>query len=155
MDAWLLWLIAAAVLAAAETSTMSFVLVMFAGGSLAASITAAAGAPLLAQVIVAAVVSVALLAIARPIIRRHLDKPAVKTGSEALVGQEAVVVREVDAQDGRVRLNGGEWSARTLERDHVLPAGTAVRVARISGATAFVVPEQSLPSTYPNTGIRP
>ena len=41
MPDWLLWLIAAGVLAAAEVTTLTFVLAMFAGGALAGSITAA------------------------------------------------------------------------------------------------------------------
>jgi len=149
MAGWLIWLIVAAVLAVAETSTMSFVLVMFAGGAVAASVTDAAGGPLFLQVVVFGVVSLLLIAIARPFIRRHLaTTPAAVTGSAALVGQEAIVLREVTAYDGRVRLNGGEWSARAVNREHILPAGMVVRVARISGATAFVVPEQSVPTPW-------
>jgi membrane protein implicated in regulation of membrane protease activity len=139
MPDWLLWLIVAGVLAAAEAATLTFVLVMFAGGAVAASITAAAGGPLLLQVIVAIAATLALLVGVRPVARRHLvSPPGTSTGSDALVGQQAIVLREVDAQDGRVRLNGGEWSARAWEEQEVLPAGTVVRVMKISGATAFV-----------------
>lgn len=140
MPDWLLWLIAAGVLAAAEVTTLTFVLVMFAGGALAGSITAAAGAPVLAQVIVAIVATVALLAGLRPVVRRHLLRdPALATNSDRLVGEEAVVLSEVNAHDGRVRLNGGEWSARAFDRHQVLPAGTVVRVMKINGATAEVL----------------
>jgi membrane protein implicated in regulation of membrane protease activity len=140
MPDWLLWLIAAGVLAAAEVTTLTFVLAMFSGGALAGAITAAFGAPLLAQVIVAIVATCALLIGVRPVARRHLMAgPTAATGSERLVGEEAVVLSEVTAHDGRVRLNGGEWSARSYDKGQVLPAGTVVRVMKINGATAEVL----------------
>ena len=75
----------------------------------------------------------------RPVARRHLHAaPDTSTGTDALVGREAVVLRAVDADGGRVRLNGNEWSARTPDRAHVLPPGAVVRVVRIDGATAVV-----------------
>ena len=142
MPAWLIWLIAAGALAAAETTTLTFVLVMFAGGALGGSITAALGGPVLLQWIVALLTTAVLVAGVRPIARRHLVAGSgVVTGPDALVGQEAVVLSPVDAHDGRVRLNGGEWSARAYDANQVIPAGTVVRVMKISGATAVVLHE--------------
>jgi membrane protein implicated in regulation of membrane protease activity len=139
---WLLWLIAAGVFAAAEATSLTFVLLMFGGGALAAAITAAVGGPVLLQFIVAIVATVALLGGVRPIARKHLiNTSETITGSEALVGKEATVLRQVDAQDGRVRLNGAEWSARAFDPKQVLPAGTVVRVMKITGATAVVLHE--------------
>jgi membrane protein implicated in regulation of membrane protease activity len=144
MPAWLIWLIASGLLAAAETVSLALVLVMFAGGAAAAAITAALGGPVLLQFIVAIVATVALLGGVRPIAQRHLiqSDPAI-TGSDALVGMEAVVLTAVDGNDGRVRLNGGEWSARSYDPEKSLPAGTVVRVVQIVGATAVVLPEES------------
>jgi membrane protein implicated in regulation of membrane protease activity len=139
---WLLWLIAAGVFAAAEATSLTFVLLMFSGGALAAAITAAVGGPVLLQFIIAIVATVALLGGVRPIARKHLiNTSGTITGSEALVGQEATVLRQVDARDGRVRLNGAEWSARAFDPKQVLPAGTVVRVMKITGATAVVLHE--------------
>ncbi len=144
MPDWLIWLIVGGGLALAETLTMTFVLVMFAGGAVAAAVVAAFGAPVTAQILVALGVSLALLAGVRPIAREHmLSSPTAATGSDALVGMEAVVLNQVDAQGGRVRLNGGEWSARAFDHDQVLPAGTVVRVMSITGATAVVWQEPS------------
>jgi membrane protein implicated in regulation of membrane protease activity len=115
---------------------------MFSGGALAAAITAAFGGPVLLQCIVAIVATLALLGGARPVARRHLMAGAgATTGSDALVGEEAVVLSEVSARDGRVRLRGGEWSARSYDETQILPAGTVVRVMKITGATAVVLHE--------------
>ncbi|MGI8679713.1 MAG: NfeD family protein [Jatrophihabitans sp.] len=143
MPDWLLWLIAAGVFAVAETATLTFVLLMFAGGAAAAAVTAALGGPVLLQFLVAIVATLALLGAVRPIAKRHLTSSGTAVmGSDALVGMEAIVLSEVDSRDGRVRLNGGEWSARSFDEEHVLAPGTIVRVVRISGATAVVLPEE-------------
>ena len=142
MPDWLIWLLAAGVLSAAEAASLTFVLVMFAGGALAAAITAAVGGPVLLQFIVAIVATVGLLAGVRPVARRHLTAgTGTTTGPDALIGSTAVVLSEVTAHDGRVRLNGGEWSARSYDEKQVLPAGTVVRVMKITGATAVVLHE--------------
>lgn len=143
MPSWLIWLIASGALAAAETTSLSLILVMGAGGAAAGAVAAALGAPVLLQLIVAALATLALLGVVRPIAQRHLALTgAAITGSDALVGMEAVVLSQVDAIDGRVRLNGGEWSARCYDPELTLPAGTVVRVVQISGATAVVLPEE-------------
>lgn len=143
MPDWLLWLIAAGVFAAAETASLSLVLVMFAGGAAAAAVTAALGAPVFVQLVVAIVATAALLGVVRPVAQRHLNTSGLAvTGSDALVGMEAVVLSQVDARDGRVRLNGGEWSARSFDDADVIGPGATVRVVRISGATALVLPEE-------------
>ncbi len=60
------------------------------------------------------------------------------TGPDALVGREAVVLAPVTERDGRVRLNGAEWSARAKDPNQNLPVGTVVSVVGIDGATAVV-----------------
>jgi membrane protein implicated in regulation of membrane protease activity len=135
----LLWLILAGGLAAAETVSTAFVLIMAAGGAGAAAVAAALGAPAVVQVLVAIVGTLALLGLVRPIALRHLNPgPPALTGSDALVGREAVVLTDVTRDSGRVRLNGAEWSARAADPRQPLPPGTRVTVLAIDGATAVV-----------------
>lgn len=139
MPPWLTWLIIAGVLAAGETASGTFVLLMMSGGAVGGAVTAATGAPLLLQVIVSLVVTLGLLWLVRPVAVRHMHPgPAAITGSDALVGREAVVLSTVTRDGGRVRLNGAEWSARTTDPRQSLPAGTRVSVIAIDGATAVV-----------------
>lgn len=138
MHAWLIWLIIAAVLAGAEALSLDLVLIMLAGGALGGAV-AAIGLDAPFQVLVAIVVSVALLGGVRPVAKRHLEAHATtRTGSAALVGREAVVLRPVDAHGGLVKLNGGEWSARSFDPTRVLKVGDTVQVMEIAGATAVV-----------------
>jgi membrane protein implicated in regulation of membrane protease activity len=138
MQAWLVWLIIAALLAGAEAISLDLVLVMLAGGALAGSITAAVGLPPAVQVAVAIVGAAALLGAVRPVAKRHLTSREHPMGTDALVGKEAIVLTRVDATGGRVRLNGSEWSARSSDHKQVIEAGTTVQVIEISGATAVV-----------------
>jgi membrane protein implicated in regulation of membrane protease activity len=136
---WLIWVIAAGVLAGAETLSLDLVLIMCAGGAVGGAIAAGVGAPPAIQVIVAIVTTVLLLGIVRPIARRHLvGTDTHQTGTAALVGKQAIVLAPVDAHDGRVRLNGAEWSARAYDHTQQMPAGETVRVMEIDGATAVV-----------------
>ena len=139
MPAWLIWVIAAGVLAGAETLSLDLVLIMCAGGAAGGAITAAAGGGAVLQVIVAIVSAALLLGVVRPVAKRHLVGIGThQTGSAALVGKQAVVLSAVDEHDGRVRLNGAEWSARSYDRTQTLAIGQTVRVMEIDGATAVV-----------------
>jgi len=139
MPLWLAWLIVAVVLCSAETLSGDFVLFMLGVGAAAATVTAAAGGPVGAQVAVGLVVAIALVLFVRPIAKRHfLTAHLFQTGTSALVGKAAVVLVDVNAQDGRIRLNGAEWSARAMNEHDVYTAGSKVRVVQIAGATAIV-----------------
>ena len=75
----------------------------------------------------------------RPVARDHLFQvPADRTGTDALVGAEALVLERVDAAGGRVRLAGEVWSARSHDSEIILVPGRRVTVVRIDGATALV-----------------
>lgn len=139
MQDWLIWLILAAALAGAEALSLDLVLIMCAGGAAAGGVAAAAGLPPAVQIAVAVAGALALLLFVRPVAKRHmLGSGTARTGVEALIGTQAIVTSKVDASDGRVRLGGGEWSARAYDHTQVIPVGSSVQVIEISGATAIV-----------------
>ncbi len=61
-----------------------------------------------------------------------------RTGAAALVGARAVVLEEVSANAGCVKIGGEVWTARPFDDDEVFPAGARVEVLKIEGATALV-----------------
>ncbi len=138
---WLWWIGGALVLGILEMLSLDLVIVMFAGGAIAGGVANALGAPVWAQILVAAVTSVVLLATLRPWLLRHLREraPLEETNAAALVGKPAVVVSTVTVEGGRVKLAGEVWSARTAA-GAAIPPGVEVTVDRIEGATAVVVP---------------
>ena len=73
IDAWVWWLVAAAALGIPLVVTAMPEFGMFAVGAVAAAGTAGLGAGVVLQVLVFVVVSVALIAVVRPIAARHLS----------------------------------------------------------------------------------
>jgi membrane protein implicated in regulation of membrane protease activity len=139
MDEWVLWMIAAGVLAVGEILTISFFMGPIALAAVTAAIVALAGGGVALQWIVFTVMSAGSLLVLRPIARRHLHMPAqLRTGTAALVGSTAVVIDRVDRDGGTVRLAGEVWSARSYDEDHAFEPGTRVEVLKIDGATALV-----------------
>nr|WP_206324429.1 NfeD family protein [Streptomyces sp. HNM0574] len=113
---------------------------MLAVGGVAGAVTAALGGGLVAQVVVFAAVSTALILVVRPVARRmRAERPEHATGVDALRGRRAVVLERVDGQGGRIKLAGEVWSARTLDSDETYEAGQQVDVVEIDGATAIVM----------------
>lgn len=139
MEAWLFWLIAAAILGVGEIATTGFFLAPFAGGALVAALLTAVGAGMAVGLAGFLVVSVALLAALRPIARRHMRQPPrLRTGTAALVGRTATVVERIGVDEGCVRLDGELWRARSYDEDEVIEPGTRVQVIEIRGVTAVV-----------------
>ena len=139
MPDWVLWLIAAAVLAGGEVLTLGFFLGPVAVAAVLAAIVAGVGGGGEVQVATFIVASVASLAVLRPVARRHLRTPAqIRTGTAALVGERALVLERVDADDGRIKLAGEVWTARPFDEDQAYEPGARVEVLKIDGATALV-----------------
>ena len=139
MPDWVLWTIAAGVLAVGEIVSLSFFLGPIAVAAAIAAVAAAVGAPLAVQLVVFTVASAASLLVLRPVARRHTRMPAqLRTGTAALVGERAVVLERVDGHGGQVKLAGEVWSARAFDEDEVIEPGARVEVLQIEGATALV-----------------
>lgn len=140
IDAWVWWLVGAAALGIPLVVTAMPEFGMLAVGAVAAAIAAGLGGDIVVQVLVFAVVSVALIAVVRPIATRHRSqRPQLVTGIDALKGKQAVVLERVDHAGGRIKLAGEVWSARSLDTGRAYEAGQEVDVVDIEGATAIVM----------------
>ncbi|MGK4591229.1 NfeD family protein [Amycolatopsis sp. w19] len=139
MTGALIWLIAGILLIIAELLSGDLFLLMVGIGALfGAGSAALTGNPFI-DVAVFAVVSVGMLALVRPALkRRFLSGPDIKTNTDALIGARAVVVSTVDVESGQVKLAGDVWSARCMTDGEPIAPGTSVTVVEISGATAVV-----------------
>lgn len=135
---WSLWTGLSLILGIIETTTLDLIFLMLAGGAAAGAVAAVVGLPFLAQALIAIGVSAAMLAVVRPIAKRHLHQPiSERTGIAALIGRRAVVVERVDGSGGRVKLAGEIWSARSYD-GATIEVGAPVDVVEIQGATALV-----------------
>lgn len=140
MPAALIWLVFALGLAGAEALTGDMFLLMLSGGALAA-----AGSswlldwPVWADGAVFLVVSVLLLALVRPALRRKFTAgKGLPEPVKALEGKHALVLDRVASHEGQVKLDGEIWTARPYNDNDVYEPGDQVTVMHIDGATAVV-----------------
>ncbi|WP_238998151.1 NfeD family protein [Nocardioides limicola] len=142
----MLWLVLAVLLGVVESLTLTLAFGLLAAAALAAALAAGLGAALPIQVLTFAVTGAVGLWAVRPIARRHLVlPPRSREGSDALIGRQALVTREITATTGLVHLVGEDWTARSYDEDLVIPVGVRVDVLGIEGATALVLPRDPLP----------
>ncbi|HEY0638952.1 MAG TPA: NfeD family protein [Pseudonocardiaceae bacterium] len=136
----LVWLIVGLLLVAAEVLLGDLTLVLLGTAALATAGVAVFDPPIVVQVAVFALVSLGLVTLARPVLRKRLHgrTKEITTNTAALVGTKAVVLVTVDAHGGQVKLAGEVWSARAYDETQTLEPGRTVTVMEISGATAVV-----------------
>jgi membrane protein implicated in regulation of membrane protease activity len=136
---WAAWVGLAVLLGIVEVTTLDLTFAMLAAGALAGAVTGLFTDNLLLQALVALVVSLSALFVVRPIALRHLRTPlAIRTGTDALVGVQGLVIEAVDGDGGRVKIKGEIWSARTYDPSSSIEAGRHVEIVQIDGATAVV-----------------
>ena len=135
----LIWLIAALALAGAEALTGDLFLLMLGGGALAAAGSSLIFDQLWIDGAVFAVVSVLLLVLVRPALRRHFQSgTGLPEPAKALEGKSALVLDRVGRHEGQVKLDGEIWTERPYNEDDVFEPGDHVTVVHIDGATAVV-----------------
>jgi membrane protein implicated in regulation of membrane protease activity len=143
MDAWILWLVAAAILGIGEMHQGGLYLLPFAIGAALAAVLGLLGVSFGLSAIVFVLSSLIVVGALRPVARRHRRlPPAIRTGAAALVGRRAMVLERIANEEGVgcVRIEGGEvWTARSYDDDEVIDAGERVEVVEIRGATALVM----------------
>ena len=133
------WLIIVIVMAVIEIITLGLTTIWFAGGALVAFIASLLGADLAVQIILFIVVSVALMALTRPLAVNYLKRDRGKTNAESLIGKLGVVKEKVDNLNaqGIVSVEGQEWTARAID-DEMIPLYAVVEVVEIRGVKLMV-----------------
>ncbi|HEU0178126.1 MAG TPA: NfeD family protein [Blastocatellia bacterium] len=144
-QAWLIWLIIAAIFVAAEVFTSGFFLLWFGVGALAAAIMATLGVGgFAAQTLVFLIVSIALVIASRTIFERFFNRPAdtirLRSGIDTIIGQVGTVVESSRGalNEGAVRVYGSVWTAFPAEGERPLREGDSVAVERIEGNAIYV-----------------
>ena len=139
MNEPLIWLILLIAFAGIEGVTAGLVSIWFCLGSLAALFAAWLHAPILAQVILFAVVSILTMAILRPLSKKWLNPRKERTNADRILGTEGVVIEPINnlTASGQVKVSGAVWTARSAS-DETIPEGALVRVERIEGVKVIV-----------------
>lgn len=145
-NAWAIWLSLAFLLAVAEVLSLDLVLIMLAVGALAGAGTALIFAPLWwLQILVAAGVSVATLALLRPtLMERVRSLPGYRSSTDKMVGSSGVATSDITRDGGEIKVDGQTWTARPYGGEMEITKGTEVEVYEIDGAIAVVYPRHGL-----------
>lgn len=136
-----LWLGLLLVFLMMEGATVALVSAWFAAGSVVAAIAALLGASLPLQIGLFLGVSIVLLALLRPMIKKYLNPTIQKTNADSLVGKECPVTEKICnlRSQGQVKINGMTWSARSAAGEDI-PADSIVKIERIEGVKLIVSP---------------
>ncbi|WP_288024659.1 NfeD family protein [Arthrobacter sp.] len=146
---WIIWLTVFLLLAVAEMLTLNLYFILMSVGALAALVAFLFHAELWLQIVIFCVVALATTVLIRPLALAHLRRgPADSLSNvDRLIGHHAVVLEAVSENSGLVKIGGDVWTARTRGGADV-PAGAAVEVSAIDGATAIV----SFPNVHKSPG---
>ena len=108
------WVVIALVFGSIEVVVTSFAFLLAGLSALIAAVFATLHAPFEVQVIVFAITMVLSLIFVRPILKNKFKRTARLPGrAEALVGKAGVVVVSFQQNQGRVEIDGEDWSARS------------------------------------------
>ncbi|HEY4536007.1 MAG TPA: NfeD family protein [Enteractinococcus sp.] len=138
---WSFWLIMMLLLISVQVMTGELTFLLIAVGALTAVVADVLGAPLYAQIIIFAVVSIASLIWLRSFDtkRRRNDSGPSPWSVNRYVGRVGEVTEEVTSSAGMVRIGTEIWSARTYGPGPI-PAETPVVIQQIEGAIVWVAP---------------
>lgn len=141
MTGAIIWLMIAVILCVIEGATVQLLCIWFAGGALVAMLGALMGAPVLLQLLLFFVTSVAVLAVGRPLLKKKLRVQITPTNADAVIGQTGIVTVEVNnlMETGRVTANGLDWSARSADGGSI-NVKQKVSVKGINGVKLIVEP---------------
>ena len=125
-----IWISLVIILLLIEIFTLGLTTIWFAGGALIALICAFLGGPVWLQVILFIAGSIVLLFLTRPLAVKLMNKGAVRTNADSLIGKEAVVTERIDnlQSTGTVQINGQVWTARSVNPEHRIEKDEIVMV---------------------------
>ena len=133
------WLIVAVILAVLEGASLNLTTIWFALGALAAWMVTFFNFSWGLQIGVFVIVSGLLLFFTKPLVKKYLKVGSVKTNAEELIGNDAIVIEEIDNinEKGKVKVKGQIWTARSYN-DELIEIDSIVEVLRIEGVKLIV-----------------
>lgn len=129
-----------------ELTTLQLISIWFSIGALAAFFSVFLSLNFTGQLLVFTAISVLLLLITRPILKKASVRNPVKTNADADVGKTASVIEEVNNAlgTGRATFGGVDWIAVSADQS-VIPKGSIVKIEQIQGAK-LIVSKQEVPA---------
>ncbi len=140
----ILWLVLVIFFIIAEALSVALVSIWFAVGAVLAMISALFGAPFWMQLLIFVAVSGVLVLAAKPLSEKMINKRAIQTNADRVIGQTAVVTQTIDnlLSTGQVRVLEQLWTARSADGEPI-SAGKTVLIKEIEGVKVIVEPTES------------
>jgi Membrane protein implicated in regulation of membrane protease activity len=135
----IVWLIAVIVFAVAEIVTIQLVAIWFAVGAVCSMVACSFGAPFWVQLLVFGVVSLILLLLTRPLVKRFIKVKHERTNADRLIGRTALVTQRISNPESRgtVTISGVTWTARSADGAEIAEGEKAV-IRQIEGSKLIV-----------------
>lgn len=135
-----IWLALMCIFIVVEIITVGLTSIWFAGGSLAALISALINVPMVFQFVLFFAVSSVLIFFTRPFALKYVKPHNIKTNYEEIIGKDVQVTSKIDnrAGTGTAVFNGLEWSARSMRDEDTFEIGETVQVEQIKGVKLYV-----------------
>ena len=140
---WQNWLIIAGVCFILEIATVGFLVFWFGVAALITCLISLFVPSIIAQTVIFIVLSIILILLSRPFAKKIGRKDNVVTNSNAIIGKEAIVIKEIDGKTGKVgqvKVLGDTWSAICEDSNIVIPVDSTVKVSKIDGVKLIVEP---------------
>lgn len=134
------WCILVVIFGVFEAFTIQLVSIWFMLGAIAAFIAACCDTSLGLQLIIFAVVSVVLLLLTRPVIKKFFPSGIEPTNFDSCIHRTGIVTETINnlQNKGQVKIGGQIWSAKSLNNE-VIPVNAEVVVEKIEGVKVVVV----------------
>lgn len=137
---WQIWLIIAGLFFIGEIITVGFLIFWFGVGALIAMIVSFFTANIIIQTTVFIISSAILLFATKPFVKKFVDVKPTKTNAYSIIGQKALVTKEINPHSvGQIKIKGEVWSAES-EDNETIPEGSDVEILQIKGVKAIVKP---------------
>lgn len=135
MEVWHYWVIIALVFVIVEIFTSGFAVMCISFGCLFGAGAAALDWDIKWQLLVFAIGTALAFMTVRPLVYKFLYNKSheVKTNAEALIGRRGVVTERIEGElrPGRVKIDGDDWKAVSLEIE-AIDIGEAVEITAIN-----------------------
>jgi|LSQX01.2.fsa_nt_gb membrane protein implicated in regulation of membrane protease activity len=137
--AWQVWMILGIVFIIIEIFDPSFFFISLGIGAILTGLIALLPIHYVAQILIFAVLSFISFLLTRKLGKKVLSKSGPQTNVYGLVGQNAVVTKEIPAEGrGYAKVGGEEWTAIGEDENEVFELGAKVEITGIDGNKIIV-----------------
>lgn len=137
---WQIWLIISGVCFIAEIATVGFLVFWFGVAALITCLLSLFISNVIAQTVIFVILSVILICLTRPFAEKMNKNNNIVTNSNAIIGKEGVVTKDITPNDvGQVKVSGDIWTSISTYTD-IIPKGSTIKVLSIDGVKLVVEP---------------